>query len=183
MQSLLERESQTAFGALSRSALSLADKERVITIYKLAAQSGAQSEYPIHREPGVTFNPRPARILLLLLKEGRCSYGRLVSAAPLVTLPVASITSIKELIETPEGILARDAHISPDSSPEAATLALTLALDAIRHLHMTILSTEEQQEKLNYYRELRDKLHCYKGNIPERLQLLFETALTRYNER
>lgn len=115
--------------------------------YSLAWQHGGASDSPVIRAVGASFNPRPARLVSLLLSEGQEKSPLAVSAAFL-----ASSSLSKELVsDSPlldAWVLAQEAinrHQSAPSNPAACKIAVCLEIDLLRHLHMTDLSDAERK--------------------------------------
>jgi hypothetical protein len=118
---------------------------QVVAAYRLAATHGALLERAV-RSPGVSFNPRPARVVSLLLKE-----AAVTAAEPLVTAVLGTATTLTPSThETGGEEWIKLSRLSSyllqraPADPELLTLLLpqlprptTLAylLDTVRHLH------------------------------------------------
>ena len=113
--------------------------------YRKAASLGALNEFPIKRKEGASFNPRPARLCSLLLKEGELREVNTLSAS--FFLP--SDENKVEKIPPEEATLIKSARSLFESHPlseHAVLLSLVWHLDLIRHLHMSSLSDQEKSE-------------------------------------
>jgi hypothetical protein len=118
---------------------------QVEAAYRLAATHGALHERAV-RPPGVSFNPRPARVVSLLLKE-----AAMTAVEPLVTAVLGTATTLTHSALEPEGeewknlsrLSSHLLQVAP-AEPELLTAilpqlprptALAYLLDAVRHLH------------------------------------------------
>ena len=115
--------------------------------YYGASARGANQEFGVVREEGVSFNPRLARILTLLLREGGvrdpwvmrvAMYGAASSeGSPLEELDAQLAAEVRLLTLDP-----------CSGSPWHKTIALAYILDRVRHLHMTTMTVSEREEYL-----------------------------------
>jgi hypothetical protein len=113
--------------------------------FDAAGKLGAFNEIDFARAEGVSYNPRPARIAHIVMRDGGSSSASLVVAAILGCIPdpgVADRLAATLLPDELQGLLElarRPAHellTSPaELVPEAALLALAHFLDRARHLH------------------------------------------------
>lgn len=127
-------------------------------IYAEAAKNGALNDFPIKREPGVNYNPHPARlcqILIAELKETR--YEALAAAVNYCTKDSPQINNNPQI-------------------REAITLAHTL--DTLRHLHMSTLNTKEKEQIYNHTKDQLIPSITHPEN--ERLKILLTTCIERY---
>lgn len=128
------------FGALAISAIA-SDYERV-------AAHGGNVEVGLVREEGVRYNPRIARISLLVLDEGGIRelghlratiWSTLRDAHRLADLEDRDIREVAECV------------LSGDDSEQALihTIRAAIALDTVRHLHMTALEMADKRAYLS----------------------------------
>jgi hypothetical protein len=115
---------------------------------------GGNLELGMVREEGVSFNPRLARILKLLVADGGVREYLVLRAAlfaaclsepvDLEHLPGAAILQLSD--ELKSLVLA---VWSPDlSEPKAALIRGVIELDTLRHLHQTVFSQEERVKRI-----------------------------------
>lgn len=116
--------------------------------YRFTAENGGLLEHPVIREPGIRFNPRPARIVDLLFSNGFSHVPELLTAGFLCCIQEKSFKEatlrFKEsasLLSDFRALLEDDAEID-SLHPQA--LFMAFSLDCGRHLHMTDLGPEEQ---------------------------------------
>ena len=128
------------------------------------------------REEGVSFNPRLARILSLLIADGRVRDFNTLRAA----LYAASSARVPE--GNPEGVpgeLLGTVSAVWSRCPESATAALirgVLELDALRHLHQT---QYPQMTRLGMLGQLEEYLREDAAELlPEWLRKKLEHAIT-----
>lgn len=148
--SLFQQECPGIFLVLSR--FLSADNLRVISDdYEAVAGRGGNHEPRVHREEGVSFNPRLARILLIVTREAGLREFPLLRAAlysalhhttdelmPWVPDELrALVTAIRDPLREDEG---------------ASNVRAAITLDAIRHLHMTDYSIAEKETFLEEWK-------------------------------
>lgn len=109
-----------------------------------AIEKGGLNELDFKREEGVSYNPRPARVALILLSNAQVAdaeviaAGMLASSDPLDDLKHLEVAERARVLahaalEAPEEI----AKIDPPLRFEVAIVALALWLDRVRHLHQS----------------------------------------------
>lgn len=115
--------------------------------YFAAAERGANQEAGVDREEGVSFNPRLARIVTLLLRDGgmRDPWMMRVSMYGAVLSEGGSLEGLDAQIASEARLLTDN---SLKGSPWHKTIALAYILDRVRHLHMTSMSVSEREEYL-----------------------------------
>jgi hypothetical protein len=120
----------------------------IVGDYEHVAALGGNSEVGLVREEGVSYNQRMARISLLALEEGGVRNLSELRALLWSTLPdIAGLGGLSD----DEIRLKAAAVLSGDNSSDTAvnTIRAAIALDTIRHFHMTML---DKMEKLAYMR-------------------------------
>lgn len=135
----LEADSPKIFHALGRF-LAPEALEEVATYYQQAARLGGNIEPKQKREQGVSFNPRIARVLSILIHD--------CSVTDLLTIKSAIRASVME-----QGVELREVSASlealePLSEQRMALVRGALALDTVRHLHQCRYSSDETSQIL-----------------------------------
>jgi len=137
-----QKECPGVYASLSRM-LTEVDLQVISSDYARAAEHGGNHETALTREEGVSFNPRLARVLSILLLDGdvrEVSYLRasLFAALHHGTEVVVSLT--------PEELRVAVAECRNLDSTDERALAVQAAirLDLVRHFHMTAHSREEK---------------------------------------
>ena len=114
-----------------------------------AVSYGGLAELDFEREDGVSFNPRPARVALILLSNAQVTDGEVVAAGILASS--SPLEALKDLeVSERARVLAHAAHALPDEiaeldltiRAEVAVVALSLWLDRVRHLHQSPTASE-----------------------------------------
>ena len=165
-------DSPSAYALINRTLKPL-EIPLIIECYELCTRNGGATEWPVMREPGASFNSRPARILEILLGTVRDPSATLLAGA-LISLVIDS-PSFFEKEGTPGLALARESHtLTKESSPEAHSIALARLVDDLRHLHMTVLSPSERATILTHAVEVAAL------SAPSRLSDMVRAAVTRY---
>ncbi len=120
----------------------------VATDYERVAALGGNVEEGLVREQGVRFNPRIARVSLLALEE-----GRLRELSTLRAVVWSTLRDVGALEELPDADIRRMVAcvLSDEARVEepVSTIRAAIALDTVRHLHMTVL---DRADKLSYIR-------------------------------
>lgn len=129
--------------------------------YEFASKAGGNIEmHNLVREEGVSFRPRLARIMSLLLQE----------------IPGVSL-------ETARAALYAAARVQPPGHgaayPEAEAIALAIELDAVRHLHMTSLDAGARSDALTKSENLERSISQEDALEPLRRKLLHAITLQR----
>ncbi len=134
--------------------------------YCVAADLGGNLEPAVPREAGVSFNPRIARVVSLVMQE--C-----VSVDPaLVRLAVYSCVGSDRIDDLPSDLTSelksvREASLGGPSWAQGISLAIVL--DRVRHLHMM---TSDLDEKGAYLDEVRaSPMLLPESGAPERLRM------------
>ena len=157
--------------------------------YAHSIARGGKEEWPVVRPEDASFNPRPARVCQILFAQGRCADLDTLIAALLAPMPPEE-EAFESWRDAHQRSLARAAsgHVhqgEPLSMPGAGrqaawSVALALALDTVRHLHMTELPAEER-------RALLDRLQPLAGEqgdgASSPLAPLLQSALTQQFRR
>lgn len=150
----------------------LPDTERkaVESFFLLAIQFGGLEELDYIREEGQSFNPRPARILSILIDQANQRSPLVLSAASVASVwselpPETQARIPSEVAEVAE----QAAHISRTIMTEehskrlkpAILIALASYLDRARHLHLADASIwREVYEESTVYIDLAEE-HCH----------------------
>ena len=114
--------------------------------YCAAADQGGNDELGVAREEGVSFNPRIARVVSLVIQD--C-----VEVTPHM-LRVVAYSTLANDGETPpelrsELLAVRDVT---ETSPQwIKCIALALMLDRVRHLHMATIDIDEKERILTSF--------------------------------
>ena len=120
-------------------------------IFSIAIENGGLEEEDFRREPGVSFNPRPARVGLILINDLKVHDPLIVRAG--VLAPVvdrcpdeakakieSSMSGGKQAIETALAArlpLDRIEKLEGSAREAAAKIAAALFLDRMRHFHQS----------------------------------------------
>lgn len=144
--------------ALRRAGFEAVDFDAV---FELALTLGGRLERDYAREDGASFNPRPARVAQILLEDCRevvtpvvlaaamlCSVDER-SASEVLAQGKALASPVKKLIKEAKTPLERLAGAS--ISEEAVCVALAVALDRARHVHLIAadaLAPEQQKHSI-----------------------------------
>ena len=120
---VLELDSPSASNLISRQ-FSPSDCARLAYSYSVVANDSALNELKIIRSPKIRFNPLPARIIYILMVEGRCRDLEVLDASVLACAD-AQLSSLKYI-----------ASLDKNRILEAPYLA-AFTLDLLRHLHMS----------------------------------------------
>ncbi|MGA1191597.1 MAG: hypothetical protein ACO3XO_04880 [Bdellovibrionota bacterium] len=121
--------------------------------------------YPEHewleRRPDISYNPLPARLVEILLRESHCTdYATVEVALSLSTTPIVDLSTSKAL------------------SVDAYT---AYALDTLRHLHYDIIAEEIRTEILKKL-ALENEPIAQMTGLP-RLHVLYDAAFCRASQR
>jgi hypothetical protein len=114
--------------------LDQAQFEQLEADYQRCAELGGNTEPGLVREEGVSFNPRLARVLSLLVTDGGVrdagTLRAVLYAAALAVISGAGLSVPPELVR----VVTAVEETSP-SLPEAALIRGVIELDTIRHVH------------------------------------------------
>ncbi len=120
----------------------------VASDYERVAALGGNVEVGLVREEGVRYNPRIARVSLLVLEEGGIRELNHLRATVWSTLGDA-----RRLVELEDEDIRRTAEwvLSEDDTEQAPirTIRAAIALDTVRHLHMTTLEEADKRAYLS----------------------------------
>ncbi|MBN8549497.1 MAG: hypothetical protein J0M12_09300 [Deltaproteobacteria bacterium] len=148
------------------------------TAFEISSLNGGLIEGTSRRSPGTSFNPQPARICHILLKECDERRTEVLVAALLVpsnaSLPLPiSLAAASEILGAARAFLRKH----EPSSAEGERVALAHHLDILRHLHLTESSREESSALFNGSQNLLAA--CTHRAENERLVVLIQTWLER----
>ena len=153
---LFKRECPGLFAKLSRT-LDPCTLQQLSKDYQQAGAVGGNLEVGIVREEGVSFNPRIARIVSIVLQDGGCNEPITLRAAIYATIP-----AMPDILGDDDGAIKglinelRKDLVDATMDGRARILALAIELDSIRHLHMSALSLIEKREVLEYAARLAE---------------------------
>lgn len=169
-----------ALVALLERAFGIGCVHQVSADYERASRAGGNVEpNGLVREEGVSFRPRLARIVTLLLKEVpgvRLETVReAICAAGGVKHPGPGLGDAEADIDKPSATPCSEVATRID--PSAASLAIEL--DTIRHLHMTPLDAEARARALSTAEELAHGVVCLPALATLRQKLLHAITLQR----
>ena len=117
------------------------DLPSIEQLYQKAQKLGANKELGFQREPGVSFNPRIARITLLAYE-----------AYPQNSIKLSILSCI------PGSTESQIQHQDPkELSNEQQAVACAHWLDQLRHMHLQSLSQEEQNALTTKAKQFTDK--------------------------
>ena len=124
-------------------------KPVVDAAFDFSIQHGGRTELDFFREPGVSYNPRPARVGLILLKVAGIKDSAILAAAMLATVP-EMLAEARELFSEEVYGPAISAQLPPvelfgihlDERQRAeigyaGSISVALWLDRARHLHLS----------------------------------------------
>jgi hypothetical protein len=142
--------------------------------YAEASKWGGLREAPVEREAGVSYNPRPARILKILMKETNQVSVFSASVALFSTVPVQFREQVASAYQKQKDAVS-GLDILETCDELLQNIALARTLDSARHLHMTVF---EPAERLEIYRDFKRRLEYWSSTFKtpdnERLFLTFE---------
>lgn len=151
---LTAEQTAPGFAATVRRAFPPDAALAIAGVYAEVVARGGLESPTIHRPEGASFNPRPARICQILLAEGGVTSPDTVCAALWAT--------IGEVAEC-------------QLNPAWPTIEAALALDEVRHLHMTAPDGAHRPAAL-----ARAERLCRDGAVYPRLVTLLAHATARY---
>jgi len=149
---LIESDSPALAGLLRRTVAN--DYSLLAVIYQLAAGNCSSDQPEIRREPGVSFNPRSARICQIAISDGQLRAPTEIAAVMLSCCAIGSLSGeilqilppdFSQALETAQAVHELLGLQLLDPSNVVITIAQSHLLDAARHLHMrtTDLATNE----------------------------------------
>ncbi len=132
----VEEHSPKLKGTLNRT-LEPADRETVERYFLTAVRNGGLAELDYKREEGQSFNPRPARILSILIEQANLHCPQTLSAAVLASVWTTLSADIRrELPPELVNLAEQAAGNSIPSNQAAIFIRLASYLDRARHLHL-----------------------------------------------
>jgi hypothetical protein len=161
----LAADSPKVFQALARF-LGPEELALVELDYTQAQALGGNSERGLMREEGVSFNPRLARIMSIIIRD-LAVRDPLVIRASLYCAVLDSGFGVEQPqmarsaeLDVPAELqsLVGDAAFSSPRAEASLTIRAVIALDTVRHLHQGSSSTEEREATLLYAQSLVRRL-------------------------
>lgn len=129
---------------MKKGSLKHRDYQLIDRAFAISMQHSGKEEIDFIREDGVSFNPRPARAALILIKDAKET-----SAVSIAAIVIASVYETTEDLEFDSAVLDLVKESLKDTtkiqSKSAALIACSLWLDRARHLHQI---AEENREKV-----------------------------------
>lgn len=112
--------------------------------FDFAIQHGGLDEVDFVREEGVSYNPRPARIALILLKDVQTDSFLTLAGGMLAAVPAALHLAPRSC--TDAAALAHRSALPPTelAGEPAAAIACAVFLDRARHLHQAASDRRRQ---------------------------------------
>ena len=119
--------------------------------YTTVEAVGGNEEPGLTREEGVSFNPRLARVVSLLLEERGSEVTEHEVAAAMWSLVAKEVPELATLNPEVSDIVkkVRAYLLNGSSNASVAAIIGVRELDTIRHLHMTTRSIDERRTYLN----------------------------------
>jgi hypothetical protein len=164
-QSRLELDSPKIFHALGRFIEPRA-LDQLASDYNLAIQAGANTEFAHHREQGVSFNPRVARIISILIHDGDVRELLVIRAAifgaaldqgvDLRPSDSAKRGAIAPLLAEQSELagLLEQVELGSGGDHRVSLVRQAIALDAVRHLHQCSYTLIERRAIIDRCKEL-----------------------------
>jgi hypothetical protein len=141
------RDTPVGMLSLLQRLLSAAEVAAIVADYSRVAEAGGNEEAEIYREEGVSFNPRLARVLSILIKDLTVRDAIQLRAA----LYAAQVSSMgNRWADIPKVLLplvVPDAKGTFDDA-RGYTIQAVLALDSVRHLHQSSRAVSEKEQVL-----------------------------------
>ena len=138
--------------------------EDVAQYYAQVADLGGNNELGVVREEGVSFNPRIARLVSLMIQDCDEVTPRILRATV--------CSALADDVEVPQEVLPDVVDIraaTPSSPAWVSCIALAGMLDCVRHLHMTELPVVQKETILTNVAS--SPLLLSGGTSPENLRL------------
>jgi len=158
-----------------RNHLSPSELKAVAEAYSESVKLGGCNEGLVERDPEVSYNPRPARILKLLIEECGVSDVDLMIDA-LKALPLFESFEAGAVATTLTNIREKSAN----RLNKAEHLLGVMLLDYLRHLHMSKISPEGLSAIL---KEAGDTLTRITAEIPQKLQMKISDTISKQLRR
>jgi hypothetical protein len=176
--------------ALSKEAESAATRMTISNVFEALATGGLLEHPGIKREVGVSFNPRPARLLEILLREYQTLTPEQMTATLLTVLiepPCSDLSIISGLpnLDSTEpmarAIILFEQNLG-ERPLEAKNIPIAMArsLDILRHGHMSNLELKEKSQFMKIASSLLDASKT--DTSLARLRVLIETASSRFKK-
>ena len=141
-----------------RNFLTPPEIEEFAEAYLTSINSGGGNEEGLTRKEGASYNPRPARVCEILIKECKENRLEVLLAALYSCAPGCNVTE----------------DINKESS---LCIALAITLDTLRHLHMSDLSNKDKKIETDLAKGL---LGSAEDSAPAaRLCTMIQTSLER----
>jgi len=168
------------------------DIDSLDEVFDYAIRNGGLEELDFCRDPEVSFNPRPARIALILVQDAGVSSTEVIAAGILASVWPSDngAEELRESIALPVAELSRESHCNPlelierSSKNEvnfASIIATSLWLDRARHFHLSekknqALDAKEFLEQTESYIKLAE-------SCSERLHTLLSSWFQRVERK
>ena len=164
----LAQDSPAVMGAIRRI-FSAEDVLLFESLYQAAALAGGLDEGPVLRIPNASFNPRPARICKILMREVKEQDMQVLGAALLLSLPEQipvepGFEQAFQFAHKLRSFIEKPGYDTPHAIIER--LHLAMLLDNLRHLHMTSLSPSEKEAVVESFEELYQSGCKFSENTP-----------------
>lgn len=152
-------------------------------VYAKLFEFGLVSEGDVKRAINASYNPRPARIMQIMVAEEKEASSDVLASSILACLEPAKLLAIQAQFPkfSPLAIASHNFPKDCDTSIEAQRIALALRLDLIRHLHMSTLDITAQITLYNS--TVNEFLAKLSPDSNERVKLLLRTALNHVARR
>ncbi len=168
-------------GVLSRLETS-GNPDALAEALTFAINHGALTELDFVRETGISFNPRPARIGLILLNEAGVRRLDPLAAAALACVHRDEQSAALSNFPTEIWALALSSTAPPEElSGEAQLIALSALLDRARHLHLAPVNLRSELWPL-VFTQVKSALPIAAQNSPH-LGILLRTWAERFERR
>jgi hypothetical protein len=117
-------------------------------ILDFVAKNGGVKELHFERKEGVSFNPRFARVALILMQDAKCLDLNVLGAAVLACAE-SSNSDFDPVIESVADE-TRDKFLTPLEfvNSDSILIGAALALDYARHLHLSRINCEDEKIKI-----------------------------------
>jgi len=156
--------SQSLSGAVTRSVPKPAHSI-LLQAYNFALENGGWTELDFTREDGVSYNPRPARIALILINDASTTDADILAAAMISevfcapeenlienSIPQTFSQEIKRLVEGVVQIRRAKDNQNADYDRPAMLIHLASWLDRARHLHQAT-TPQSTDSKLDFWQQ------------------------------
>lgn len=156
--------------------LSLDEVALLDNAFSLAISHEGLKEIDFQREEGVSYNPRPARVALILINNAKVTDNKIIATSFLANIEAAVLKNlVSENIPSEyfqNALLAKNPFLLQNENKEIKLISLALRLDRVRHHH---LSKElNSKEKWQEFLEENQKYIELAGNISPEIHLLLQ---------